>query len=213
MSLLCDREIQTLCFDGVSDPAVFKSMIIPTPGILTQNKGAVTTEEGNKTFPIMGWGIDSYGYDARLAPELEIFTNINHGEVFDPKRPNEMSRISAAIHEAEDGSQYAILPPNSFMLGHTVESFNIPSTISAIVMGKSSYARAGIIINPTVLKAGWGGQVVLEISNSTPVPVRIYINEGICHFMFFKGDTRCEFDYLERGGKYNGQKGITPGRV
>lgn len=208
MSLLSDSQILKLC--KPSEDSSVKPMVIPEPTMLTDKKGIASD---GKVFPIMGWGIDSYGYDARLHEDLEIFTNINHGEVFDPKRPNDPSRVKATVYTDEDGSKYAILPPNSFMLGHTVELFNIPKKISAIVMGKSSYARAGIIINPTVLKAGWGGQVVLEISNSTPVPVRIYVNEGICHFMFFKGDEPCTLDYVERGGKYDGQRGITVGKA
>ena len=206
MGLLSDLQIFDLCRGE-------KPMVTPIP-----NRDLVQINQQGSVKQ-MGYGIDSYGYDARLAKDIEIFTNVNNFEVFDPKAPKEQCRIKAGIitekphGNSDDTQSYIVLPPNGFMLGHTEEWFNIPSDVAVYVLGKSSYARAGIIVNPTVLKPGWSGQVVLEISNSTPVPVKIYVGEGIAHFMFLRGEQPCSLDYLARGGKYQGQRGVTPGRA
>lgn len=199
MGLLSDVEILSLCQGD--HPMI--------PGVKDINQ-ITKTEDGEK---IMGYGIDSYGYDARLSEDVEIFTAVNsNGEVFDPKRPTERGRVKGII-EHEGSESWLVLPPGGFMLGHCPEYVSMPDDCIAIVLGKSGYARNGIIVNPTVLKPGWEGQVVLEIHNSTPVPVRIYVNEGIAHLIFIRGDMACAADYLARGGKYQGQKGNTPGRV
>ena len=162
---------------------------------------------------IMGYGIDSYGYDARLGEKAKLFTPINtNGEIFDPKRPTERGRVDAVI-EQDGKEKWIVVPPGHFLLGHCPEYIRVPSDCIGLVSGKSGYARNGIIVNPTVLKPGWEGEVVLEIHNATPVPVRVYVNEGIAHFIFIKADSLCERDYLGRGGKYQAQRGVTPGRA
>lgn len=170
-------------------------------------------EGSDDLIKIMGYGIDSYGYDARLGEKAKLFTAINtNGEVFDPKRPTERGRVDAVV-ESDGNEKWIVLPPNHFLLGHCPEYVRMPRDCIALVLGKSSYARNGIIVNPTVLKPGWEGEVVLEIHNSTPVPVRVYVNEGIAHFIFIKTGSHCQLDYRSRGGKYNGQTGVEPGRV
>lgn len=163
--------------------------------------------------PTISFGVSSYGYDAVLAPEVEIFTNINNAHI-DPKRPANSCRIKAQILTDEDtGEQYVWLPPNSFMLGRTLEYFRIPRNVLVICLGKSTYARAGAIVNVTPLEPEWEGNVVIEISNTTGLPMKVYVNEGICQFVFFESDEDCEVSYADRGGKYQGQTGITVGKV
>lgn len=206
MGILSDREIFNLC-QG-------EKPLVVDAGDWKPNSSKITkTENGDVETKLMGFGYDSYGYDVRLARDVEIFSAINtNGEVFDPKRPTERGRIKGVV-ESNDFEEWVVLPPSHFLLGHCPEWINMPSDCIALVLGKSSYARNGIIVNPTVLKPGWEGQVVLEISNTTPVPVRIYINEGIAHFIFIQGNYPCELDYVARSGKYQGQKGVTPGRA
>jgi len=199
MGILSDLEIFNLCQS--EEPMI--------SGVNSITQITLTDDEQK----IMGYGVDSYGYDARLDPNVEIFTNVNgNGEVFDPKRPTERGRVKALI-ETNGVESWFVLAPGGFCLGYTPEYVRMPPDCIALVLGKSSYARNGIIVNPTVLKPVWEGQVVLEIHNSTPVPVKIYVDEGIAHFIFIRGDQLCGHDYLDRGGKYQGQKGIVPGRV
>lgn len=199
MGLLSDRQIQDL---------IIRQRIVERDYFSFPLCG-ISSDDVRK---IMGSGIDSYGFDVTLGENCEIFTNVNNGQIFDPKRPNDNCRIKAEIYQ-NDFEQWMVLPPNGFMLGHTPEYIRVPRECAVLVMGKSSYARGGIIINPTVLKPNWEGEVVLEISNSTPIPVKIYINEGIAHLMYILGDQECDLDYLQRGGKYQGQSGITMGKV
>ena len=149
----------------------------------------------------ISYGVSSYGYDARLAPEFKIFTNVNNALV-DPKCMHDETFVSKQ-------SDTCILPPNSFALGRTVEYFKIPEDVLVICLGKSTYARCGIIVNVTPLEPGWEGHVTLEFSNTTPLPAKLYANEGICQFLFLKGNERCDVSYRDRAGKYMGQRGIT----
>ncbi len=150
---------------------------------------------------IVSYGTSSYGYDVRCAPEFKIFTNINSA-VVDPKNfdPNGFVDHTGNI---------CIIPPNSFALARTVEFFRIPRNVLTICLGKSTYARCGIIVNVTPLEPEWEGHVTLEFSNTTTLPARIYANEGVAQMLFFESDEVCETSYKDRGGKYQGQTGVT----
>ena len=150
---------------------------------------------------IISYGVSSYGYDARVSNEFKIFTNINT-TIVDPKNFDSQSLVSK---EAD----VCIIPPNSFALGRTVEYFKIPQDVLVVCVGKSTYARCGIIVNVTPLEPGWEGFVTLEFSNTTPLPAKIYADEGACQFLFFSGNEPCEVSYSDRAGKYMGQKGVT----
>ncbi len=153
----------------------------------------------------ISYGVSSYGYDARAASEFLIFTNVNNA-VVDPKSFDENAFVK---REAET----CIIPPNSFVLGRTVEYFRIPRDVLVICLGKSTYARCGIIVNVTPLEPEWEGHVTLEFSNTTPLPAKIYANEGVCQFLFLKGDSSPEVSYKDRSGKYMGQRGVTPPKL
>lgn len=150
---------------------------------------------------VISYGVSSYGYDARVADEFKIFTDVNNALV-DPKD---------FIHETfvDKKGDYCIIPPNSFVLARTVEYFRIPRDVLVICLGKSTYARCGIIVNVTPLEPEWEGHVTLEFSNTTPLPAKIYANEGACQFLFLKGDSVCETSYGDRKGKYMNQTGVT----
>ena len=150
---------------------------------------------------IVSYGTSSYGYDARCSDEFKIFTNIN-STIVDPKNFDEKCFVDVK-------GDYCIIPPNSFALTRTVEYFKIPRNVLTICLGKSTYARCGAIINVTPLEPEWEGQVTLEISNTTTLPLKIYANEGIAQFLFFESDDECETSYKDRGGKYQGQTGVT----
>src|SRR5579875_1922450 len=154
---------------------------------------------------IISYGLSSYGYDARVADEFRIFTNVDSA-VVDPKdfRPESFVTRQGPV---------AIIPPNSFALAHTVEYFRIPRDVLVICLGKSTYARCGIIVNVTPLEPEWEGQVTIEISNTTPLPAKIYANEGICQFLFLKGEAPCETSYADRAGKYMNQRGVALPRL
>ena len=149
----------------------------------------------------VSFGLSSYGYDARVADEFRIFTNVNNA-IIDPKDFSSDSFV-------ERSSSSCIIPPNSFVLARTIEYFKIPRDILVICLGKSTYARCGIIVNVTPLEPGWEGYVTLEFSNTSPLPAKIYANEGACQFLFFKGDAPPELSYADRKGKYMNQKGVT----
>ena len=145
--------------------------------------------------------MSSYGYDARVSDEFKIFTNVNN-TVVDPK--------NFSTHGFVDRkTDICVVPPNSFVLARTVELFRIPRDVLVICLGKSTYARCGIIVNVTPLEPEWEGHVTLEFSNTTPLPARIYANEGACQFIFLKGDSECDISYADRKGKYQGQQGVT----
>ncbi len=156
---------------------------------------------GNK----ISYGLSSYGYDARVSNEFKIFTNVN-SEVVDPKNFKQSNFISKKVSEC-------IIPPNSFVLASTVEYFKIPNDIMVICLGKSTYARCGIIVNVTPLEPGWEGYVTLEFSNTTPLPAKVYANEGAAQFIFLKGNEKPEVTYADRDGKYMKQKGVTLPKV
>lgn len=157
--------------------------------------------ESQKREGMISYGLSSYGYDARCSPEFKIFTNVNNA-IVDPK---DFSSSSFVDRETD----ICIIPPNSFALARTVEYFRIPRDVLVVCLGKSTYARCGIIVNVTPLEPEWEGHVTLEFSNTTPLPAKIYANEGVCQFLFFKGDQPCEVSYRDRSGKYMGQTGVT----
>lgn len=154
---------------------------------------------------ILSYGTSSYGYDARVDNEFKIFTNVN-SQIIDPKNFTEENLVTKS-------GDHCIIPPNSFALGSTVEYFKIPRDILVICVGKSTYARCGIVVNVTPLEPEWEGRVTLEFSNTTPLPAIIHANEGICQFIFFKADQLCGKSYKDRSGKYQGQKNITYPKV
>ena len=150
---------------------------------------------------IVSYGTSSYGYDVRCAREFKIFTNIN-STIVDPKAFDEGSFVDFT-------GDVCIIPPNSFALARTVEYFRIPRDVLTVCLGKSTYARCGIIVNVTPLEPEWRGKITIEISNTTPLPAKIYANEGIAQILFFKADQPCEKSYADKKGKYQDQKGLT----
>ena len=152
---------------------------------------------------VISFGTSSYGYDVRCASEFKIFTNVHTTSVVDPKNFDESSFVS--IDE-----DVCVIPPNSFALARTVEYFRIPRDVLTVCLGKSTYARCGIIVNVTPLEPEWEGHVTLEFSNTTPLPAKIYANEGVAQMLFFQSDEQCETTYKQRGGKYMMQTGVTP---
>ena len=155
-------------------------------------------EKGNK---LISYGVSSYGYDVRCSNEFKVFTNI-HSVTVDPKNFDDNSFIDIQ-------SDVCVIPPNSFALARTVEYFKIPRNVLTIWLGKSTYARCGIIVNVTPLEPEWEGHVTLEFSNTTNLPARIYAGEGVAQMIFFESDEDCETSYKDRGGKYQGQVGVT----
>lgn len=168
-------------------------------GMIDPFEAGQMRENGNGR--MISYGTSSYGYDVRCADEFKIFTNINSA-VVDPKGFDENSFVDLKANEC-------VIPPNSFVLACTVEYFRIPRSVLTICLGKSTYARCGIIINVTPLEPEWEGHVTIEISNTTPLPAKIYANEGIAQMLFFESDEICETSYKDRGGKYQGQRGVT----
>ena len=172
--------------------AVEHQMIVPfEPGQIRSN------DDG----PVVSFGTSSYGYDVRCAAEFKVFTNIDSA-IVDPKAFDSNSFV-------DKHSDVCIIPPNSFALARTVEYFRIPRNVLTICLGKSTYARCGIIVNVTPLEPEWEGHVTLEFSNTTPLPAKIYANEGVAQMLFFESDEACEVSYKDRQGKYQGQKGVT----
>ena len=150
---------------------------------------------------VISYGVSSYGYDVRIARDFKIFTNIN-STIVDPKNIDTRSFVDVVGPEC-------VIPPNSFALARTVEYFRIPRDVLVVCLGKSSYARCGIIVNVTPLEPEWEGIVTLEVSNTTPLPARIYAGEGIAQMLFFQSDEPCEVSYADKKGKYQGQAGLT----
>lgn len=155
-------------------------------------------KNGNK---IISYGLSSYGYDSRVSDEYKIFTNL-HSSIVDPKNFDTQSFVDRQ-------TDVCIIPPNSFILARTVEYFKIPRDVLVVCVGKSTYARCGIIVNVTPLEPEWEGHVTLEFSNTTPLPAKIYSWEGACQFLFLKGDQLCDISYADRKGKYMSQNGVT----
>ncbi len=183
MSIKSDRWIRRMAAQGMIEP--FEA-------------GQIRVVDDRK---IISYGTSSYGYDVRCAGEFKIFTNIN-STIVDPKSfdTNNFVDLRADV---------CIVPPNSFALARTVEYFRIPRSTMVICLGKSTYARCGIIVNVTPLEPEWEGHVTLEFSNTTPLPGKIYANEGVAQMLFFESDEVCETSYRDRGGKYQGQTGVT----
>lgn len=154
---------------------------------------------------IISYGLSSYGYDARCSNEFMIFTNVDNA-IVDPKNFSTQSFV-------ERETDVCVIPPNSFVLTRTVEYFRIPKDVLVVCLGKSTYARCGLIVNVTPLEPGWEGHVTLELSNTTPLPAKVYANEGIAQFLFFKGSSACETSYADRSGKYMAQRGVTLPRI
>ena len=157
--------------------------------------------EAQKRDGTISYGLSSYGYDARVAEDFKIFTNVNSVTV-DPKAFSDEGFVDRK-------SDVCVIPPNSFALARTVEYFRIPRDVLVICLGTSTYERCGIIVNVTPLEPEWDGHVTLEFSNTTPLPAKIYANEGACQFLFLQGNEACEVSYKDRAGKYMGQRGVT----
>src|SRR5213082_3179508 len=154
---------------------------------------------------VISYGVSSYGYDIRVADEFRIFTNVN-STIVDPKHFDPRSLVD---YKGES----CLIPPNSFALARSVEYFRIPRNVLTICLGKSTYARCGIIVNTTPFEPGWRGYVTLELTNSTPLPARIYANEGIDQVLFFENNEDCEISYADKQGKYLDQVGVVPPRL
>ncbi|MGP1347463.1 MAG: dCTP deaminase [Phycisphaerales bacterium] len=162
----------------------------------------------------ISFGVSSYGYDVRVGTRFKIFTPTPRGgglAVIDPKSFDD--RFMVAVDTADEATDHIIIPPNSFALCETVETFNIPRDVLVICVGKSTYARCGLIVNVTPLEPEWRGKVTLEISNTTPLPAKVYANEGIAQLIFLKGDRVCAVSYADKAGKYQDQSGLTLPKV
>ena len=183
---------------SIKSDAWIRRMAKETKMIEPFEPGQVREANGHK---IVSYGTSSYGYDIRCANEFKIFTNINSA-IVDPKAFDSNSFVNVE-------SDVCIIPPNSFALARTVEYFKIPRNILTICLGKSTYARCGIIVNVTPLEPEWEGHVTLEFSNTTTLPAKIYANEGIAQMLFLESDEVCEVSYRDRNGKYQGQTGVT----
>ena len=176
-----------------------KKMALEHEMIKPFSEGQIRLDDnGNK---LISYGVSSYGYDVRCSNEFKVFTNI-HSAIVDPKSFDENSFVDI-------NSEVCIIPPNSFALARTIEYFKIPRNVLTICLGKSTYARCGIIVNVTPLEPEWEGHVTLEFSNTTNLPAKIYAGEGVAQMLFFESDEVCEVSYKDRGGKYQGQTGVT----
>jgi dCTP deaminase len=163
------------------------------------------TDDNGK--PMISYGLSSMGYDVRLSDKVKIFTNAN-ARVIDPIEHDEAAFIKGIVRRDEEGRKYFVLPPNSYALGHTLETFSIPREIIVIVLGKSTYARSSIIINTTPIEPGFEGQVVIELANACSSPVKVYLDGGIAQFVFARGLKPCAISYADRDGKYQNQRGL-----
>jgi dCTP deaminase len=173
---------------------------------MAQERGMIEPfVDGQVREGVISYGLSSYGYDIRVSDEFKIFTNV-HSAVVDPKQFNPDSFVD---HKGE----VCVIPPNSFVLAQTIEYFRIPRDVITVCVGKSTYARCGLIVNVTPFEPEWEGFVTLEISNTTPLPARIYANEGIAQVLFFHADEVCEVSYADRNGKYQKQQSIVLPRI
>lgn len=182
MTILNDKEINALSQNGMITPFCETS---------------IRTHLDKR---VISYGLSSFGYDVRLSDQFKIFNNVNAG-IIDPL---DFDIKNVVDHQGH----YCVIPPNSYILGHTVETFDIPRDVMVLCVGKSTYARCGIIVNVTPIEPGFKGQVVIEVSNATTLPVKVYANMGISQFLFFKG-SECDVSYADRQGKYQNQTGIT----
>jgi dCTP deaminase len=185
MSILADKEIRRLAREQRMIEPFFESQV-------RENKAGVR---------VVSYGLSSYGYDLRVADEFKVFTNV-YNTVVDPKAFDARSFVDVS-------GETCIVPPNSFALARSVEYFRIPRDVMTICLGKSTYARCGIIVNVTPFEPEWEGHATLEISNTTPLPAKIYANEGLAQVIFLRATNPCEISYAEREGKYQAQRGIT----
>ena len=170
--------------------------------------------EGERRQGRISYGVSSYGYDVRVGTRFKIFTPTTRSggvAVVDPKSFSDDFMVD--VDTAETGADHIIIPPNSFALCETVEEINVPRDILVICVGKSTYARCGLIVNVTPLEPEWRGRVTLEISNTTPLPAKVYANEGVAQFIFLKGERTCAVSYADKGGKYQDQLGLTLPKV
>lgn len=167
-------------------------------------------EENTKRAGRVSFGVSSYGYDIRVGSVFKIFTNVN-SQIIDPKAFSDRSFVTIDVNTI--GQDHVLIPPNSFALCETVETVEIPRNVLAICVGKSTYARCGIIVNVTPIEPEWRGKITLEISNTTPLPAKIYANEGIAQLIFFTGDRVCSVSYADKKGKYQDQPGLTLPKV
>ena len=171
-------------------------------------------QEADKRAGRISYGVSSYGYDCRVGSRFKIFTPTVRGggmAVVDPKQFDD--RFMVEVDTAVEGTDHVIIPPNSFALCETVEVFDIPRDVLVLCVGKSTYARCGLIVNVTPLEPEWRGKVTLEISNTTPLPAKVYANEGVAQFVFLKADRVCAVSYADKAGKYQDQSGLTLPKV
>lgn len=202
--ILNDNEIKSICEQ--------KEMINPFVSESKKENLMVYQESGEtKSYKTMSYGLSSFGYDVILSDDVFIFSNANAG-IIDPKNLDKQSTLVKPVVYCDDSGKYVILPPTSYLLGVTKEYFNIPNDILVICVGKSTYARSGVIVNVTPIEPGFKGNVVIEVSNATTLPVKVYLHEGIAQFIFFKGNP-CMVSYNDRNGKYQGQTGVTLPKV
>ena len=177
---------------------------------IRESIGIEPFEENSKRPGRVSYGVSSYGYDIRVGSIFKIFTNVN-SEIIDPKKFSDKSFVT--VDTAAEGKDHVLIPPNSFALCETVETVSIPRDVLAICVGKSTYARCGISVNVTPIEPEWRGKITLEISNTTPLPAKIYANEGIAQLIFLKADRVCAVSYADKHGKYQDQPGLTLPRV
>jgi dCTP deaminase len=201
--------------------AAFRPMITPfTDGQVREEMGSITKPMGSVggipqmvTIPtgpsrrLISYGLDSQGYDVRLGEDVKVFNNVIAG-VVDPKRFDAQFLAKATVLTDEDGGRYIVMPPHSCALGVAIEKFRMPSNVSGICLGKTTYARCGIVVNPTIIKPGFEGDLVLEFSNTMSLPARLYINEGAASIVFFHSAVTPAKAYSELGGLYQGQQGV-----
>lgn len=185
----------------ISEMAQKHAMIEPFEGAQVRYRKNESGQGHDETDRVISYGVSSYGYDVRCSTEFKIFTNV-HSVTVDPKAFDSKSFVDFT-------GDVCIIPPNSFALASTVEYFRIPRDVLTICLGKSTYARCGIIVNVTPLEPEWEGHVTLEFSNTTNLPAKIYANEGVAQMLFFQSDEACKVSYRDRGGKYQGQRGVT----
>jgi len=201
----CGLSAVTVCQEGLG-----LAMAILCDTQIRELIGIEPFEDNVKRPGKISYGVSSYGYDLRVGSVFKIFTNVN-SEIVDPKRFSERSFVT--IDTEIEGKNYILIPPNSFALCETVEVVEMPRGYLAICVGKSTYARCGIILNVTPIEPEWRGKITLEISNTTPLPAKIYANEGIAQLIFLKGERVCSKSYADKAGKYQDQAGLTLPRV
>jgi dCTP deaminase len=222
--ILNDRQIDQLARAGMIEPysainvrevdhnnrIVIENLPMPSHASYAELVSKQQLPNLAKTRRVISFGVSSFGYDLRLSEDVELFSHDNCGTI-DPKNFNPKNMVKLQVHEDETG-RYVLIPPHGFCLGRSVEYFRIPRNVACVVQGKSTYARCGINTNVTPLEPMWEGHVTLEISNTTHLPVKVYVNEGLCQVLFFQGEQPM-VSYADKNGKYQGQTGITYPKV